>query len=162
MSEGPFAEKKFIEINGCKMAYIDEGEGAPIVFQHGNPQSSYAWRKVMPECVGLGRLIACDLIGMGDSDKLPDSGPDRYSYAEHREYLFALWEELGLGSDVVLVIHDWGAVLGFDWARQHADRVQGIVHMESVLTPMTWDDFADDAARETFRAFRSNAGEDMI
>ncbi len=162
MTDGPFAEKKFIEINGRKMAYIDEGEGAPIVFQHGNPQSSYAWRKVMPECVGLGRLIACDLIGMGDSDKLPNSGPERYSYAEQREYLFALWEQLGLDNDVILVIHDWGAVLGFDWARQHADRVQGIVHMESVLTPMTWDDFSDEAARETFRAFRSDAGEDMI
>ena len=162
MTEGPFAEKKFLEIKGHRMAYIDEGEGAPIVFQHGNPQSSYAWRKVMAECVGLGRLIACDLIGMGDSDKLPDSGPDRYSYAEQREYLFALWEELGLDGDVVLVLHDWGATLGFDWARHHSDRVQGVVHMESVLTPMTWDDFADDAARETFRAFRSEAGEDMI
>ena len=162
MINGPFAEKKFIEIKGRKMAYIDEGEGAPIVFQHGNPQSSYAWRKVMPECVGLGRLIACDLIGMGDSDKLPDSGPDRYSYAEQREYLFALWNELALDGDVVLVLHDWGAVLGLEWACHHPDRVQGIVHMESVLTPMTWDDFADDAARETFQAFRSDAGEDMI
>ena len=161
-ASGAFAEKKLIEIKGHKMAYIDEGEGAPIVFQHGNPQSSYAWRKVMPECVGLGRLIACDLIGMGDSDKLPDSGPDRYTYAEQREFLFALWEELGLDSDVILVIHDWGATLGFDWARQHPDRVQGIVHMESVLTPMTWDDFPDDAAREMFRALRSDAGEDMV
>ncbi len=161
-AKGAFAEKKFIEIRGQKMAYIDEGEGAPIVFQHGNPQSSYAWRSVMPECVGLGRLIACDLIGMGDSDKLPNAGPDSYSYTEQREFLFALWEELGLDHDVILVIHDWGATLGFDWARQHADRVQGVAYMEAAPMPMTWDDFADDASRETFRAFRSEAGEDMI
>ena len=87
MQGSAFAEKKFIEIKGSKMAYIDEGEGAPIVFQHGNRTSSYLWRKVMPECVGLGRLIACDLIGMGDSGKLPNSGPDRYTYVEQREYL---------------------------------------------------------------------------
>ena len=137
MDGGAFAEKKYIEIKGRKMAYIDEGEGAPIVFQHGNPTSSYLWRKVMPECVGLGRLIACDLIGMGDSAKLLNSGPDRYTYAEQREYLFALWEELGLKRDVVLVIHDWGSTLGFDWASQNADWVQGIAYMEAAPLPLT-------------------------
>ncbi len=162
MADGAFAAKKFIEINGRKMAYIDEGEGAPIVFQHGNPSSSYLWRKVMPACVGLGRLIACDLIGMGDSDKLPDSGPDRYSYVEQRAFLFALWEELGLDRDVILVIHDWGATLGFDWAHQHADRVQGIAYMEAAPLPLAWSDFPDDAARDIIRAFRSPAGEDMV
>ncbi len=159
---GAYAEKKYIEIKGRRMAYIDEGDGAPIVFQHGNPTSSYLWRKVMPACVGLGRLIACDLIGMGDSDKLPDSGPDRYTYAEQREYLFALWEELGLKRDVVLVIHDWGSTLGFDWAHQHADRVQGIAYMEAAPLPLTWEDFPDDASRDVFRAFRSDAGEGMV
>ena len=107
MQGSAFPAKKFIEIKGRRMAYIDEGEGAPIVFQHGNPTSSYLWRNVMPACVGLGRLIACDLIGMGDSDKLPNSGPDRYTYAEQREYLFSLWEKLCLNSYVLLVIHDW-------------------------------------------------------
>ena len=92
---------------GKKMAYIESGEGSPIVFQHGNPTSSYLWRNVMPACEGLGRLIACDLIGMGDSDKLDDSGPERYTYAEQREYLFACWEALGIKEDVTLVIHDW-------------------------------------------------------
>jgi pimeloyl-ACP methyl ester carboxylesterase len=101
----PFAEKKFTEVKGHRMAYIDEGEGAPIVFQHGNPTSSYLWRNVMPACRGLGRLIACDLIGMGDSDKLYPSGPDRYTYAEQRDFLFALWDKLGLGNDVVFVVH---------------------------------------------------------
>ena len=162
MVDGAFAEKKFIEIKGRKMAYLDEGEGAPIVFQHGNPTSSYLWRKVMRACVGLGRLIACDLIGMGDSDKLPDSGPERYTYVEQREFLFALWEELGLDRDVVLVIHDWGATLGFDWANQHADRVQGIAYMEAAPLPLIWSDFPDDQARDIIGAFRSAAGEDMV
>jgi haloalkane dehalogenase len=108
------------------MAYIDEGEGAPIVFAHGNPTSSYLWRNVMPACRGLGRLIACDMIGMGDSEKLPDSGPDRYTYAEQRSFLFALWKKLGVDKDVVFVLHDWGSLLGFDWTRQHAERVQDI------------------------------------
>ncbi len=160
--DGAFATKKFVEIKGRRMAYVDEGEGAPIVFQHGNPTSSYLWRKVMPACAGLGRLIACDLIGMGDSDKLPDSGPDRYTYREQRDFLFALWEALGLGGDVVLVIHDWGATLGFDWAHRHADRVQGIAYMEAAPLPLTWSDFPSDEARHTFEAFRSPAGEDMV
>src|SRR6266571_2399795 len=99
-SAKPFAAKKFLEIKGRRMAYIDEGEGAPIVFAHGNPTSSYLWRNVMPACRGLGRLIACDMIGMGDSEKLPDSGPDRYTYAEQRSFLFALWEKLGPGSEI--------------------------------------------------------------
>jgi haloalkane dehalogenase len=100
MSDTTFAEKKFIEIKGRRMAYIEEGEGAPIVFQHGNPTSSYLWRNVMPHLRGLGRLIAADLIGMGDSDKLPNSGPHRYTYAEVRSFLFALWEELKVEKDV--------------------------------------------------------------
>ena len=161
MQGSSFAEKKFIEIKGRKMAYIDEGEGAPIVFQHGNPTSSYLWRKVMPECVGLGRLIACDLIGMGDSDKLLNSGPDRYTYVEQREYLFALWEELGLERDVLLVLHDWGSTLGFDWASQYPQRVQGIAYMEAAPLPLTWNDFPE-FARDSFKASRSPAGEDMI
>jgi len=159
---GSFPDKKLIEIKGRKMAYIDEGEGAPIVFQHGNPTSSYLWRKVMPSCTGLGRLVACDLIGMGDSDKLPNSGPERYTYVEQREYLFALWEELNLKRDVVLVIHDWGSTLGFDWAHQHADRVQGIAYMEAAPLPLNWSDFPNDSARNAFKAFRSEAGEDMV
>jgi haloalkane dehalogenase len=157
----PFAEKKFIEIEGHRMAYIDEGEGAPIVFAHGNPTSSYLWRNVMPACRGLGRLIACDMMGMGDSDKLPNSGPDRYTYAEQRSFLFALWEELKLGNEVVFVVHDWGSALGFDWANQHRDRVQGIAYMEAIVMPMAWNEFPE-RARATFRAFRSPDGDDMV
>jgi haloalkane dehalogenase len=143
------------------MAFIDEGQGAPIIFQHGNPTSSYLWRNVMPACQGLGRLIACDLVGMGDSDKLPDSGPNRYTYSEQRDFLFAFWEELKVGNDIIFVLHDWGSALGFDWANQHRDRVQGLAYMEAIVMPMAWSDFPE-RARTTFRAFRSLAGEDMI
>jgi haloalkane dehalogenase len=79
-----FGEKRTAVVNGRRMSYVEQGMGAPIVFQHGNPTSAYLWRNVMPHLEGLGRLIACDLIGMGDSDKLDPSGPDRYSYREHR------------------------------------------------------------------------------
>jgi haloalkane dehalogenase len=160
-SAKPFAAKKFWEIKGRRMAYIDEGEGAPIVFAHGNPTSSYLWRNVMPACRGLGRLIACDMIGMGDSEKLPDSGPDRYTYAEQRSFLFALWKELGVDKDVVFVLHDWGSLLGFDWTRQHAERVQGIAYMEALVQPMTWADFPENV-RPIFQGFRSNDGETMV
>src|SRR5262249_7768588 len=160
-SAQPFAAKKFIEIKGRRMAFIDEGEGAPIVFQHGNPTSSYLWRNVMPSCRGLGRLIACDLIGMGDSEKLDQSGPDSYTYAEHRAFLFALWDELNLGNEVVMVLHDWGSALGFDWAHQNPDRVQGIAYMEAIVMPLEWSDFPE-RARNTFRNLRSPAGDDLI
>jgi haloalkane dehalogenase len=143
------------------MAYIDEGEGAPIIFQHGNPTSSYLWRNVMPSLRGLGRLIAADLIGMGDSDKLRDSGPDSYTFAQNREFLFALWEELGVKEDVVLVLHDWGSALGFDWANQHRSSVQGIAYMESITMPMTWADHPPISG-DAFRAIRSPAGEDLV
>jgi haloalkane dehalogenase len=143
------------------MATIDEGAGDAIVFQHGNPTSSYLWRNIMPHCEGLGRLVACDLIGMGDSEKLLDSGPDCYTYAEQREYLFGLWDQLDLGTSVVLVIHDWGSALSLDWANRHHDRVAGIVYMETVVTPLTWADWPE-SARRAFQGFRSEGGEDMI
>ena len=160
-SAEPFAAKKYLEIKGRRMAYIDEGEGDAIVFQHGNPSSSYLWRNVMPQLKGQGRLIACDLIGMGDFEKLNPSGPDRYNYEEQREYLFALWDQLDLGERVVLVIHDWGSALGFDWARQHPDRVQGIAYMEAIVAPLKWSDWPD-AVRPLFQGFRSDQGEAMI
>jgi len=161
ISEKPFAQKQFAEINGKRMAYIDAGEGDAIVFQHGNPTSSYLWRNIMPHCKGLGRLVACDLIGMGDSDKLDDSGRDRYSYSEQREYLYALWDKLDLGNRVVFVLHDWGSALGFEWANRHRDRVQGIAYMEAIVTPVTWADWPENA-RRVFQGFRSESGEEMV
>ena len=158
----PYAELKYRDVNGRRMAYIDEGEGDAIVFQHGQPTSSYVWRNVMPHLEGLGRLVACDLIGMGGSEKLdPSLGPDRYSLASHRDHLFELWDQLDLGDRVVLVLDDWGAVLGFDWARQHSDRVQGIVHMEAVAAPLQWSDLPEPA-HPFFKALRSPAGEKMV
>jgi haloalkane dehalogenase len=161
LSAAAFGNKKFASVKGKRMAYVEDGSGDAIVFQHGNPTSSYLWRNVMPHCAGLGRLIACDLIGMGDSDKLDDSGPGRYSYAEQRDYLFALWDELQLGDRVVLVIHDWGSALGFEWARHHPGRVAGIVYMEAVVAPLTWADWPENA-RRAFQGFRSDKGEEMI
>jgi haloalkane dehalogenase len=161
LSAEPFAAKKFASVKGKRMAYLEAGSGEAIVFQHGNPTSSYLWRNVMPHCAGLGRLIACDLIGMGDSDKLEDSGPGRYSYAEQRDYLFALWDRLALGDRIVLVIHDWGSALGFEWARHNSSRVAGIVYMEAVVTPLTWADWPENA-RRAFQGFHSDKGEEMI
>ena len=161
ISAKPYAAKKFADIKGRRMAYIDEGTGPAIVFQHGNPTSSYLWRNIMPHCAGLGRLVACDLIGMGDSDKLAPSGPDRYGYAEQRDYLFALWDSLALGDRIVLVIHDWGSALGFEWARRNPERVAGIAYMEAIVTPVTWADWPE-SARRAFQGFRSDGGEDMI
>jgi haloalkane dehalogenase len=161
INTSPFAALKHRTIAGKTMAYVDEGEGDAIVFQHGNPTSSYLWRNVMPHLAGLGRLIACDLIGMGGSDKLSPSGPDRYHYAEQRDYLFALWDELDLGNRVVLVLHDWGSALGFDWANQHRDRMQGIAYMEAIAAPLQWSDVPPEK-QPTFQGLRSPAGEELI
>jgi haloalkane dehalogenase len=155
------SDKKTTVVNGRKMAYREIGEGDPIVFAHGNPTSSYLWRRVMPHLQGLGRLIACDMIGMGDSAKLSPSGPDRYSYVEHRDYLFALWEQLGVDNNAILVLHDWGSALGFDWAAQHPERVAGIVYGEAIVAPMVWDDWPE-VPRQIFQALRSPAGDQMV
>jgi len=161
ISAKPFATKQCAVIHGRRMAYIDEGAGPAIVFQHGNPTSSYLWRNIMPHCAGLGRLVACDLIGMGDSDKLSPSGPERYGYAEQREYLWALWDELALGNSILFVVHDWGSALGFEWARRHPERVAGIAYMEAIVTALAWADWPE-RARGAFQGFRSAGGEDMI
>jgi haloalkane dehalogenase len=161
ISAKPYREKKFATVNGKQMAYAEHGSGDAIVFQHGNPTSSYLWRNIMPYCEGLGRLIACDLIGMGDSDKLDNSGPERYTYAEQCSYLFALWDQLGLGERVIMVVHDWGSAMGFDWANRNRARVEGIVYMEAIVAPLTWADWPENA-RRIFQGFRSESGEEMI
>ncbi len=153
--------KKEANILGYTMRYVDEGSGDPIVFLHGNPTSSYLWRNIIPHLSGLGRCVAPDLIGMGDSDKLKDSGTEAYKFVEHRKYLDALLEEIGVTENVVFVIHDWGSALGFDWAYRHPDRVKGIVYMEAVLFHYEWSDWPDDA-RKIFQGFRSPAGEKLI
>lgn len=149
-------------IHGKEMAYIDVGEGDPIVFLHGNPTSSFLWRNIMPHLEGKGRLIAPDLIGMGDSEKLENSGPDRYTFVEHRKYLFGLLDALGVASNVTLVIHDWGSALGFHWAQQNQSAMKGIAFMEAIVAPIpSWDSFPE-RARGVFQGFRSQAGEEMV
>ncbi|RMF21820.1 MAG: haloalkane dehalogenase, partial [Deltaproteobacteria bacterium] len=153
--------KKTVEVEGKRMAYVEVGSGDPIVFLHGNPTSSYLWRNVIPHLESMGRCIAPDLIGMGDSDKLDDSGPDRYRFVEHRRFLDGFLERVGVGDRVTFVIHDWGSALGFDWARRHSDAVRGIAYMEAIVMPLTWDMWPK-AATEVFQALRSPAGEEMI
>jgi len=153
--------KQFAEVLGSRMAYVDVGSGDPIVFLHGNPTSSYLWRNVIPHLVPHGRCIAPDLIGMGDSAKLADSGPGSYRFVEHRRYLDALLEQLGVHERVTLVVHDWGSGLGFDWANRHREAVSGIAYMEAVVKPVSWDDWPE-SARGIFQAFRSEAGESII
>ncbi|MGF1508034.1 MAG: haloalkane dehalogenase [Myxococcota bacterium] len=153
--------KKRCTVLDRSMAYVEEGSGDPIVFLHGNPTSSLLWRKVMPHLEGFGRLLAPDLLGHGDSDKLPVSGPDSYRFIEHRRYLDELLARLEVRDRVVLVIHDWGSALGFDWARRHPDAVQGIAFMEAIVRPLAWDEWPE-ASRSVFEGFRSPAGEKMV
>src|SRR5262249_55738706 len=138
MASSVTVPKKRREVLGRTMAYVEVGAGDPIVLLHGNPTSSYLWRNVIPYLQGLGRCIAPDLIGMGDSDKLPDSGPTSYTFVEHRRYLDALLDSLGVAERVTFVIHDWGSALGFDWANRHRDAVKGIAYMEALVRPATW------------------------
>jgi haloalkane dehalogenase len=136
LSADPRYPKKQATILGKTMAYIDEGSGDPIVFLHGNPTSSYLWRNIIPHLSGLGRCIAPDLIGMGDADKLDESGPESYRFVEHRRYLDALLAHLGVVQNVVFVIHDWGSALGFVWASRHRDGVQGLAYIEAIVRPL--------------------------
>ena len=153
--------KKEIVVKGKTMSYVEMGEGDPIIFQHGNPTSSYLWRNVMPHLQDQGRCIAIDLIGMGDSDKLDNPDASSYTFVQHREYLDAALAALGVERDVTLVIHDWGSALGFDWANRHRDAVKGIAYMEGIVRPVSWEEWPE-AARGVFQGFRSSAGEEMV
>ena len=162
MTEQPL-QKSRVEVLGRQLAYHDRGTGTPVLLLHGNPTSSYLWRDVIPELESFGRLIVPDLIGMGDSDKLSDPGPDTYTCATHRAHLWAFIDAvIGPSEKVVLVIHDWGSALGFDWANQHRDRVRGIAYMEGIVRPIAgWDEWSA-AATPVFQGFRSDKGEAMI
>ena len=154
-------EKKYIEILGKKMAYVDKGEGDPTVFLHGNPTSSYLWRNIMPYAEEAGRIIAPDLIGMGDSEKLDNPGPNSYTFEEHAKYLYKLFEELSL-NNINFVIHDWGSALGFNWTRLNPSKVKSIIYMEAIIGPIeSWEDWPENG-RSIFQGFRSEAGEEMV
>ncbi|HZJ48301.1 MAG TPA: haloalkane dehalogenase [Acidimicrobiia bacterium] len=150
--------KHRIDVLGSEMAYAEVGDGDPIVFLHGNPTSSYLWRNVIPHVADLGRCIAPDLIGMGDSDKVPGL---EYRFADHRHYLDAFLEAVGVRDAVTLVVHDWGSGLGFDWANRHREAVEGIAYMEAIVRPVTWDDWPE-GSRRIFEAMRSPAGEAIV
>jgi haloalkane dehalogenase len=154
--------KKSRKVYDREMAYVEVGQGDPIVFLHGNPTSSFLWRNVIPHLERFGRCIAPDLIGMGDSDKLPDSGPTSYRFVEQRRYLDALLEALDVRERVILVLHDWGSGLGFDWANRHRDAVRGIAYMEAIVGPQGWDHWDNMNMRPLLEALRSEAGEAMV
>ncbi len=154
-------QKKWKAVLGLEMAYVDEGQGDPIVFLHGNPTSSYIWRNILPYVQGMGRIIAPDLIGMGDSQKLPESGPGSYTFVEQRRYLDALLGALDVRERVTFVGHDWGAALAFDWARRHPGAVKAIAYMEAVAETYSWSEYPE-GARQRFQALRSPAGEQMV
>ena len=156
----PYAKKRQTVL-GQEMACVEAGSGDPIVFLHGNPTSSYLWRNIIPYLEGFGRCIAPDLIGMGDSAKLPHSGPDSYTYVEHRRYLDALLEQLDVRERVTFVAHDWGVALAFDWTRRHPHAVKGVAYMEGVVAAMNWNEMSG-RGRTIFQALRSPAGEQMV
>lgn len=153
--------KQFVNVLGYQIAYIEVGQGSPIVFLHGNPTSSYLWRNVMPYLESCGRLIAPDLIGMGDSAKLPPDKPNRYRFIEHRRYIDAFLSQIGADHNVVIVGHDWGGALGFDWANHHRAAIKGLVYMETFVRPLTWTDLPE-SFHSTLRAVRSKEGEKLV
>src|SRR5215217_1092402 len=154
-------ERHRIAFLETEISYVDTGAGEPVVFLHGNPTSSYLWRNVIPHVAGLGRCLAPDLIGMGDSDKLLRSGPDSYRFVEHRRYLDALLEGLGVRERVTLVVQDWGSALGFDWANRHRGAIKGVVYLEALVRPIGWDEF-EEYQLDFFQTLRSPAGEAMV
>ncbi|MFT7288367.1 MAG: haloalkane dehalogenase [Halieaceae bacterium] len=162
LSETLNYHKKFAAVNGRQIAYLDEGDGDPIVLLHGNPTSSFLWRNVVPELVQSGRVIVPDLIGQGDSQKLPASeGSERYTLEVAYDYVAGLLRTIAADQNVTLVIHDWGSAIGFLWAMRHAADVRGVVYMEAIVKPIAWADWPESAVG-IFKGFRSGNGEDLI
>jgi haloalkane dehalogenase len=150
-------ERHRIALLETEISYVDTGAGEPVVFLHGNPTSSYLWRNVIPHVEGVGRCLAPDLVGMGDSGAAPDGS---YRFVDHVRYLDAWFEALGL-TNVMLVVHDWGSALGFYWGYRHSERVRGIAYMEALVRPLTWEEWRDES-RQIFQDLRSEAGEEMV
>jgi haloalkane dehalogenase len=152
----PYPRRR-VPVLDTEMACVDAGSGDPVVFLHGNPTSSYLWRNVIPHVEPVGRCLAPDLVGMGDSAPAPAGS---YRFVDHARYLDAWFEALGLRR-VTLVVHDWGSALGFHWARRYPERVRGLVYMEALVRPVTWAEWPEPA-RKIFQALRSPAGEEMV
>ena len=153
--------KKYQEVRNKKMAYVDEGNGDTFLFLHGNPTSSYLWRNIAPHVEDLGRVVIPDLIGMGDSDKLDGVDNEGYKYHGQYGYLTELFDQLDLGNNIHLIIHDWGSAMGFQFARENPDRIKSITYMEAIVMPLTWEQWPD-AATKIFGLFRSEAGEELV
>ena len=153
--------KKYQEIRNKKMAYVDEGNGDTFLFLHGNPTSSYLWRNIAPHVEDLGRVVIPDLIGMGDSDKLDGVDSEGYKYHGQYGYLTELFDQLDLGNNIHLIIHDWGSAMGFQYARENPDRIKSITFMEAIVMPLTWDQWPENA-RNIFQLMRSEAGEEIV
>lgn len=151
-------EKRFVDVLGSRMAYVDVGEGDPIVFLHGNITSSYLWRNVIPYIEGLGRCIAIDNIGQGDSDKVTGS---TYRLEDHQPYIDAALDALGVGDGATIVTHDWGAQLGMTWARTHRPNLRGVVICQGVIGNFEWDHWPPEVSA-LFRRFRSDEGERLV
>ena len=153
--------KKSVNINGLKISYVEMGIGRPIIFQHGNPTSSYLWRKIVPKISQLGRCIAIDLVGMGDSDKISQVNSSSYTLKDHKYYWRETLRALGVKKNIIFVLHDWGSALGFDYFAEYPDSVDGICHMEAIYDRMEWDDWPE-SSRKIFQGLRGNSGEEMI
>lgn len=151
--------RKRVKLLGTSMAYVDVGEGDPIVFLHGNPTPSYLWRNIIPSLLPFGRCLAPDYVGMGYSGPAPDG---KYRFFDHQRLLDAWFDAVGVMKNVILVVHDWGSALGFSWAQRHSDRVKAIVYMEGIVRPFrSWDEWPD-ATRVFFQRQRSPEGEELI
>ena len=153
--------KKYTDVNNKKMAYVDEGSGETFLFLHGNPTSSFLWRNIAPHVEDLGRIVIPDLIGMGDSEKLEGVDNPEYKYHGQYGYLTSLIDELNLGDNIHLIIHDWGSAMGFQFARENPNRIKSITYMEAIVMPLTWDQWPDPATK-IFGLFRSEAGEELV
>jgi len=157
-TEAPSYRKR-LQVCGTTMAYVDVGEGDPIVFLHGNPTPSYLWRNIIPHVLPFGRCLAPDYVGMGNSGPSPDGA---YRFVDHQRYLDAWFDALGLTRNVILVVHDWGSALGFAWAQRHPERVKALVYMEGIVRPfLSWDEWPE-TTRAFFKAQRTPDGEDLI
>ena len=158
ISEVDRYDRNRVQVLDSEMSYVDAGTGDPVVFLHGNGTFSYVWRNIIPYAEPLGRCLAPDLMGCGDSSKLAGS---MYRIADQSKYLDAWFEAMDLGDQITLVLHDWGGPLGFDWAHRHRDRIKGIAYMETLVLPLQWEDWPE-IRRDLFKQFRSPAGEDLV
>src|SRR6266700_2705525 len=151
--------RKYVHVLDTEMAYVDVGNGDPFVLLHGVPTPSYLWRNIIPHLLPLGRCLAPDYVGMGNSGAAADGG---YRFVDHQRYLDAWFDALGIDRNVILIMHDFGSALGFSWTQRHPDRVKAIVYMEGIVRPFrSWDEWPD-ATRAFFQAQRSPAGEELI